>query len=570
MPRSTSTVPGSRGPRARPHARRLVEATTLALAALLAASAPARAQAVVGVGDDAVPLAKGAWRLTIAGRWNDARERFVRDSTGGTSRRGILSPLAASDAGVGAFPALTGVESAIRAASGNTSFRLSLGTLEASGEVHQSIAPLSAEYGITRRLSMRLVLPYVESRDASQLLLNRSGAGANVGLNPVYQTTGGAGVRATNGALLAQIDASRTALESELARCAVPTELGCDAIRANPGAAQTLLASAQSLRATLATLYGGAEGGAPLVPLAGSVQQEAVVARVGALRTAFQGFGVGAMTGDLAPTGSSLVIGPGGTPRLGTDTLFGVGFARLGNTRRAGVGDIDLTATWLLFDHFGADQRRRLLDNGRGLRSTITAGWRFGTAGADRTDDPFDVPIGDGANALLLRSTTDLVWSRSVWASGTVRLVKPLSDQVALALPTVASTSPFAPYAVVSADRSLGSRLDVEFAPRVGLGQFFGLSGAVAWQRWSDDRYRPLAAGDAPASLPEIAIASRSLSSASFGASFSTLASYVRGRSRIAAEVLYSHAVPLAASGEMPAWSIDRLEVRIYTGFPRR
>jgi hypothetical protein len=55
------------------------------------------------------------------------------------------------------------------------------------------------------------------------------------------------------------------------------------------------------------------------------------------------------------------------------------------------------------------------------------------------------------------------------------------------------------------------------------------------------------------------------------GFSFSTLASYARGRSRFPAEVIYTHTAPLSGSGALtPAISTDRLELRVYTGFPRR
>lgn len=526
---------------------------------------------VTGVGDDAVPLPRGGWRYTIGGRWNDYNERYALDANGKTVRRGVLGPLASDNAGTSLFPALQGMESALQSLSGQSAFRVSLGPLETAGEVHQSIAPVSVEYGVTKRLSARLLVPYTESRDASQVLLNRSGTGANVGLNPAYITASSAGTRAANGSLLSQIDAARTALVGEIQRCAAVNATSCDAIRANPTGAQTLVTTAQQVHAGITSVYGGSTtGGAPLVPLSGSATQQAVQARVTALRTGFESFGITALGSDLAPVAATAVIGPGGTPRLGTDTLFGVGYSRLGNTRRAGIGDIDLTATWLLFDHFGADQRRRLLNGERGLRSTITGGWRFGTAGADRTDDPFDVPIGEGANALLLRSTTDLVWSRALWVSATARVVKPMSDQVAIVLPTRTIANTFTPFTVGAADRSLGMRTDIEIAPRAALGQFFGVSGALVWQRWGSDSYD---AGNAELSQPGMTgyeVASRHLTSVALGTTFSTLSSYVRGRSKIAAEVLYSHTMPIAASGDLPAVSTDRLEVRIYTGFPRR
>jgi hypothetical protein len=61
------------------------------------------------------------------------------------------------------------------------------------------------------------------------------------------------------------------------------------------------------------------------------------------------------------------------------------------------------------------------------------------------------------------------------------------------------------------------------------------------------------------------------MQAAAVGVTFSTLASYVRGRSRFPAEVIYSHTMPLSGSGAtLPAVSSDRLELRVYTGFPRR
>jgi len=55
-----------------------------------------------------------------------------------------------------------------------------------------------------------------------------------------------------------------------------------------------------------------------------------------------------------------------------------------------------------------------------------------------------------------------------------------------------------------------------------------------------------------------------------YGATFSTLASYVRGRARWPVEVLYVHTAPITGSGDALAMSTDRLELRLYFGFPRR
>jgi hypothetical protein len=547
--------------------RSLIRVLPLLAALCLASQLPA--QAVAGVGDDAIPLPKGGYRFLLSGLWNDYSSVYP---AGGGDRTKLLTPYVTSSAGTALFPQLTAAESGIRTLSGNNAFSLSLGTLDAAGEVRQSIAPLAIDYGVTRRVSVRLLVPYVESRDATQLLLNRVGTGANVGVNPAFVTTSSAQARALNGAVVAQIDAARTALSDEITRCSVAAATNCDAIRANPGAAQNLLTQALATRTAVVNVYGDAtRGGAPVVPVTGSTVQAGVVQTIDGLRTGFAAYGIGTIANGLAPAPATTVMGPAGITRIATDSSFGLRYTNVGNTRRAGIGDVDLTATVLLFDSFNADQAQRLLRTTRGIRSSLTGGWRFGMAGADRTDDPFDVPIGEGANALLLRSTTDFVWSRTAWVSATLRAVKPLSDNVAVALPFRGPSDAFVPYTVASAARSLGTRFDLEVAPRMSVGDFFGVSGALLLRHWGADQYD---AGNDESSVPGMSVLdvpSRTLRAAAIGVSFSTLASYARGRSRFPAEIIYTHTEPLGASGGVtPALSSERLELRVYTGFPRR
>ncbi|MDQ8158807.1 MAG: hypothetical protein P3C12_05215 [Gemmatimonadota bacterium] len=538
------------------------------LAGAVVGPTPLPAQAVAGVGDDAIPLPKGSYRLLASGLWNDWDAVF---GAGGATTTPLFGTLNTAAAGVAIFPRLASAEAGLRALTGQSGFALSMGSLDASGEVRQSIAPLGVSYGVTRRLSLRLLVPYVESRDIAELLFNRVGSTANVGINPAFATGTGTTARASNGAVLSQIDLARSTLSAELARCAATAATGCNAIRANASSAQALLLRAASTRSAIATVYGDAtRGGAPVVPITGGTAQTAVRATIAALRSDFATFGITSIADGAAPAGATTVYGPGGMAQIAKDTAWKLGYERLGNTRRAGIGDIDLTASFLLYDSFGADQAKRLLSGARGVRSMVTGGWRFGTAGADRTDDPFDVPIGEGANALLLRSTTDLVLSRSIWISATVRAAKPLVDNVAVALPSSTDTSPFAPFTVWPAARTLGTRMDVELAPRLAIGQFFGLSGAYLLRRWGTDSYQP-AASDGNLAPGSTDVPTRTVHAAAFGATFSTLSSYVRGRSRWPAEVIFTHTIPLRGSGALaPAAASDRLELRVYTGFPRR
>lgn len=548
-------------------------ASLVAMALVTSVASPrlARAQAVAGVGDDAVPLPKGGYRFRIGGLWNDYTAVYAPDASGSLKSRALLAPLNTANLGTQAFPQLSGAESAIRALTGSASYALSLGTFEAIGDVRQSTVPLALDVGITRRISVGLAVPYVESRNRSQLVLNRKGTSANVGQNPAFSTTLGTAARTTNGSLLRQFALARTQLAAEITRCADPVATNCTAIRANPAAAQALLQQALTTQTAIAAVYGDSvRGASPVVPVTGSTSNAAIVATIGSIRSAFQGYGVTSIAPTIAPAAATIVYGPGSLGTLAADTAFGLHYNTVAGTRRAGIGDVDLTVTGLLHDTFGADQKRRLNNTGRGWRSTLTAGFRFGTAGADRVEDPLDVPIGDGASALLLRSTTDLIANRFFWLSGTLRFVKPFSDNVAVAVPLLTDSTIFNAFTIGTAKRSLGQRVEIEIAPRFMFGQFFGISGAYLLRRVGEAQLTP----DATASsvpTPAQTTPSRTVQALSIGASFSSLASYMRGGAKWPLELLFSHTAPISASGGLqPIFSTDRLELKIYRKFPRR
>lgn len=552
-----------------------MSAAWCAVSVLSLTPAAAAAQAVAGVGEDAIPLPRGGLRIGTGGLWNDYRDAWSLNGRSGAYGKGpLLGALNTDRLGTGILATLRDAEVALRTLTGQSSYQLSMGPLEARGQVRQSIAPITLDYGVTRRLSVRLVVPYVESRDATQLVLNRTGLGANVGANPAFGSTGAA-ARALNGSLVTQIATARAQLTAEITRCANVEATGCEAIRADPAGAQALLGRAQNIRSAVLTVYGDASrGGSPVVPITGSALHTSIVGTMTSLRESFTAFGVSALTA-TAPSPAALIYGPAAISNIASDSAFGVGYERLGDTRRAGIGDIDLTATWLLWDTFRADQVARLLTPRRGVRSAIAAGWRFGTAGADRTEDAFDVPIGEGANALLLRSTTDVLLNNWAWMSATVRVIRPLQDEIVAVAPLRDIAGTFSgPVRVEATTRSLGQRLDVELMPRIALGSFFGIAGGVMYRRWSDDQYASVpSVSETPSTDPFVSwtIPSRSLTSGTVGVTFSSLASYARRRSRIPAEVIYTHQFPLSGSGGfVPAVSSDRLELRVYTGFPRR
>jgi len=535
-------------------------------------------QAVAGAGDDAIPITKGVWRFRVGGLWNDYTAVFAPTASGGTQHRALLAPLNADNLGTQAFPQLAAAEQAMRSLGANSAFKLSLGTFEAVGDVRQASIPFVVDVGVTKRFSVGVSIPYIESRNRSRLVLNRIGTSANVGQNPAYSTTEAATARATNGSLLRQLAAARSQLSAEITRCASVTATGCDAIRANAAGAQSLLQRAQATQLAVVTVYGDStRAGAPVVPISGSDVNTAILATIAQIRTSFQSFGISAITQGAAPAAATVIYGPGSLPAIVSDTAFGTRYNNIAGTRRAGIGDVDVTVTALLKDTFQGDSKRRLENTGRALRTVVAGGLRIGSAGADRVEDPLDVPIGEGASALLLRTTTDIIANNRYWVSLTARVVQPFADNVAVALPFLTDSTLFRSFVAGTARRSLGMRTEIEIAPRVMFGQFFGLSTAYLFRRVGTDRLTPT--GTFPDALnPGLSVTTDAQVSPatsthllSVAASFSSLASYMRGSARYPVELQFVHTAAIASSGGVvPISSTDRLEIRLYRGFSRR
>ncbi|MBC8087792.1 MAG: hypothetical protein H7Z40_11050 [Phycisphaerae bacterium] len=543
---------------------------------LLAQPEPLVAQSSAGVGDDAVPVPARGSRIRIGGLWSSYDQRFAPSTNGGSKKGGLYDGFARESFGVADLPTLAPAESNIRGLSGLASFSLSLGGLEAQGDASKSVVPFQLDLGITNRLFVTVVVPYVETTSNSRFVLNRGGQGASVGINPARATSS---ARSANTTVVQQIATSRIALTAEIARCANVAETGggCTAIRANPTGALALLADAATFGTQLGALYGTSEvAGAPVVPISQSTVQKAIEDRLAGFRTQFIGFGSNTLDATSRPVGATSIYGSTGLQALAQDSAFGLAHDSLANGGRAGMGDIDVAATFLWLNTGSVTQYDRLNLSRRALRSSVTGGFRFGTATGGRSGSPFDLPTGDGASAILVKSTTDFVWDRTKWVSGTVRYIKPLSDNVVTRFPVIGDSTLFRPFIELAAERSLGARTEIEIAPRFGIGRSFALSAAYTLSRQGESTLRadelnlvdPLFTGFGPSTYSAPALTFQAVQ---FGAAYSTLSAFSRGNSRWPLEIVYSHGLTLAGSGGIvPAASFDRIELRIYTRFPRR
>ncbi len=536
-----------------------IAALLASLPAAIVAPLPLLAQPVAGLGEDAIPIPKGGLRLVIGARWDQWDRRLLPD--GGSSP--LLDAMSSPSLGVSQLPALGTAQGGIRGLSGISDFSLSLGPLEAAGSVRRSTTTLQADFGITPRISVGVRVPYVEVVHDARLVLNRNGVDANVGANPARIDAAALG---GNGAVFVQLGNARTQLINAIASCGTNgTGATCEAIRANPSAASALVQRTEAFRSVWRDVYGdGTYPGAPVVPAPASEAHKAIGASLAKLHSDFELYFTTSIPTDV-PVATSLVYGSSGLQELVQDSAFGVNADTLDRAFRAGMGDVDLEARVLLFDSWGGDQIARLSNGASGFRVLASGGWRFGTASSAQSNQPFALALGDGVNAILLRATADAVWRRRAWVSATIRSTTPLADNAVVRLPGAGLPELFFLSEPQSASRQLGQRIDLEIAPRIALGDKFGVSATWLARSIGSDRYQATGGGDA------FETPSGTVQFGSIGVTYSTLASYARGKSRHAVEVLFAHEVALSASGlSVPSLVRDRLELRIYTGFPRR
>src|SRR5690348_2298233 len=116
----------------------------LLLAILLGAPTLARAQAVLGIGDDATTLPGGGFRLSVSNAWTRYDARF--DTTG--TARPLAPDLTSTDAGVAQFENLAPLQQQVRALSGLSSFDVSIGQTVLNENALVRTTPIRIDLGV--------------------------------------------------------------------------------------------------------------------------------------------------------------------------------------------------------------------------------------------------------------------------------------------------------------------------------------------------------------------------------------------------------------------------------------
>ena len=566
-------LPRSRHRRPSFRRRAVAPARRLALCGALIFPAPILAQAVLGPGDDASLARRGALRVTLLSRWTRFDEQYVGAGPGRAdgSLTALGAPFTLDSIGVAQFENLGPVQTSVRTLAGMPDFSASLGASLARVRDHAIATPVAVELGLTRRITVGVTVPFLTATSSLDLRVNPTGREPTLGFNP---TLGSAAALASNGALLAQFDSAASQLAQRLTSCATnPPAAGCAAVNAGRAGALALIADANAFAAGLGQLYGGRNGsaGAKFVPIAGTVAQAAIEARVAAFRALYAGYGAGALTGTV-PLAAQAPFTVQDLQRVLTDSTFGVRARPLATAVTRGVGDIDLALKINLFDSFRGDAKARLTPSGIRWRQSIGGIYRLGTGALDAADDFTDLPVGDHQSDVEIQSYTDLLVGAHFWVSLVGRYNVQMADERVMRITAGPDAPLAAAYREHTVTRDLGDVLEIAVNPRWVLNEFVALAGRYAYRRKFADAY----AGTFPVS--DLNGQSVTLDAATLGlgtearehrfggsVTYSTVAAFERGRARIPLEVSYLHfQTTRGALGLVPKLSEDQVQVRVY------
>jgi hypothetical protein len=498
-------------------------------------------------------------RLRVTSAWTRFDQRFAPN--GGSTSLG--AELSADPLGTGQLPLLAPVEGALRTLAANPAVSLSLGRLVVASDARIVTAPIALEYGVTRRLSIGVVVPVVQTRRVVQARVNVDSS-ANVGFVASANRTAAAGA---NLAVVTAYQNAAASLASLIARCQQnPAGTGCAAVNANPSDAAAVRQAALGYAAGVQVL-GTDAATILLAPQANGALAQAIDAQRVALNARLQQYlGTGAGAGSsiyLAPYRFSYLDlqGTRGSPGL-LQSQLGGGLDSLHTSNRLGVGDVGVGAQLLVFDRF---QRDTLPPRGLQTRLAVGAMVRFATSRADSARDLADIPTGEGAG-VQVHAALDLIAGR---LGGTVaaRYVRSFARTVQASL-VGDPEAPF-PYPLFGErTRHAGDVVGLDLTPRYLMNEIFGLDAHYGIERVGATTYDAVANPCSTCVATSVAVspsaAARTAQRVGFGARFSTVDAFARGRSRYPVEVSFTHLETIRGDPGEPKGTRDQIQMRVF------
>jgi hypothetical protein len=388
----------------------------------------------------------------------------------------LAAPFAGDTVGDEYVPLVARLEQDVRTASAFPAYRASLGRTIFALRHERRTTALTAELGVTDRLSLGARLPVVRAFTRVHLAIDT--AGSTLGVNPLladpsvgprYQTFFG------------EFDAALTQLAQNIAGGGY----GCPS---SPQCAQAndLLNEARGVRDALRrAVYGtGAAGGAPFLPHAGSDGGARVTWNVARIQQELAGsYGVGGFS-------STFLLPPDAVDQVGmatvlADATYGFGIRPFRNTPRYlrfWPGDAEVSA------------RYRLVTS-PSYAATVGALVRLPTGHLDSPHDATDLATGDGQTDVEAQLVQEVVLWRRVWLNLSVRAgVQRPAERERRVAPPEAFLVPRGATARLRWDP--GDYVAADFAPLYRFGGRLAAGGTVSYWAQGRDRYTFLSPQD--------------------------------------------------------------------------
>ncbi len=535
------------------------------LVPLLVAALPrsAHAQADLGHLDDATVAPQGRFRVQISSAWTRFDSRFApADSTSRTIPLG--AEYSFDSLGVAQLPALAPTQSAISSLTGSP-FHLTLGRTAAAADARISVTPVDIEYGLTRRLTIGVMVPLVRTRTTISLKVNPLGTEGNVGINPAKVNPG---ALASDSMVVAQLVSAGATLASTLEACQAnaSANANCPTILQRQADVTALLQSATAFANAFGAVYGAnaQSSGALVVPLAGTVADQLIRTRLASYDSSFQAYLNAGAVITAAPAAAGGVVG---TQDLGTllQNPAVAGFDSLKSTVRISTGDVELSAKFQLFDDF-TDSVKASRPGAVLARATFTGTLRLPTGQLATPTNPLDIGTGLGTMAADGRLAWDMQAGGRIGLSAAAEYLHPFGKTKSGALP-IGDGAPFPPSTSDAYPYTPGAVTRVEVAPRFMIAPRLGISALYDFVHVAANDYGSVAAGQvaaAVATLDGVTSAAGTQQAAGFGLTYSTVPEYDRGRVGFPVDITYTHLEALSGAARMPRYWRDQISVRFY------
>jgi len=524
-----------------------LRAFAISLGALItvgATAGPLGAQSTTSLLPDAALLPRGEIRLRVLSGFTRYDELLDGSDTL-ASPRNLAADMQRPMLGTAEIPLLIPAQSAIQTLLGEPDFQISAGQMVATANSRVVTAPLVLEYGLTRRLSIGVVVPFVETRTTLYQQLNPRPDAANVGPNPALTNTA---LLASNAALVASLRSAAAALQQRLTACqSSPGDPGCAALLAQQSTASSLIAATSPFASALASLYGTDPDnpGQPFVPV--GTDQAGIDAQIANYRTAYaQLLGSDMITGGVAGAG-----GPAARAQLQA-LMLALRRDTLQTTNRTSIGDVSVGASYQLANTFDDS-----VSSGLRYRIAVNGTFRFGTGEPADRNRAFDIGTGYGQPGVQGSAAADVQFRRFM-ATALGSYTVQLGSIGVGAIPNPDNN--FFPLTVaIPGTYSAGDALTLSLIPRYRLSGFLSLDGYYDLLRTGADRYTgstSAAAASAPATTAQ---------QLGVGFTYSTLVGPDRAPGRLPVEISFSHLETLSGSGgPVPKTFRDQVEMRVY------